>query len=241
MFLARNSAIALAACALAACATPVVTPPDADGMVGAPISSVRPLDDIQVAILDASRGARDRYPAGESFPVSQLFCLEEDEFLVVTAQGLERTLTGPTCQYVDVLSEEEVDRRNARIVGPRMVGGSMSAEEAAARARESEKAAMRAREREEASRKKMAVRRPLPPPPPPKQMFVLRGSPAALAWYPLGTRVRVDGRVCLPPFSGSVTFQREEGGLVTVEGGTCRAKQEDVRVDGQGPGGGDGP
>lgn len=220
----RNSAIALAPCALAACATPVVTEPDADGMVGAPISSVKPLDDVQVAILDASRGARDRYPAGESFPVSQLFCLEEDEFLVVTAQEVERTLTGPTCQYVDVLSEEEIERRNARIVG-----GSMSAEEAAARARE----------REEARRSQRRVERR--PPPPPKQMFVLRGSPAALAWYPLGTRVRVDGRVCLPPFSGSVTFQREDGGLVTVEGGTCRAKQEDVRIDGQGPGGGDGP
>lgn len=102
-----------------------------------------------------------------------------------------------------------------------------------------EEAAARAREREEARRSQRRVERR--PPPPPKQMFVLRGSPAALAWYPLGTRVRVDGRVCLPPFSGSVTFQREDGGLVTVEGGTCRAKQEDVRIDGQGPGGGDGP
>ncbi|MCR2832377.1 hypothetical protein [Parerythrobacter lacustris] len=63
------------------------------------------------------------------------------------------------------------------------------------------------------------------PPPAPRaavpQMVVVRGSPNALAWYPLGRKVPVSGQVCLPANARYVTFQRTDGGTVTFGGGGC--------------------
>jgi hypothetical protein len=53
------------------------------------------------------------------------------------------------------------------------------------------------------------------------QMVVVRGSPNALAWYPIGRKVPVNGQVCLPANARYVTFQRTDGGTVTYGGGGC--------------------
>jgi hypothetical protein len=58
-------------------------------------------------------------------------------------------------------------------------------------------------------------------PSPPAFMLVIRGSRTGLAYYPVGSRVRTSGRICLPPNAGYLTFQKEGGGLVTYGDGGC--------------------
>lgn len=55
----------------------------------------------------------------------------------------------------------------------------------------------------------------------PAYMLVIRGSRTGLAYYPVGSRVRTNGRICLPPNAGYLTFQKESGGLVTYGDGGC--------------------
>lgn len=72
-------------------------------------------------------------------------------------------------------------------------------------------------------------------------MVVVRGSPNALAWYPLGRRVPVSGQVCLPDNARYVTFQRTDGGTVTYGGGGCnRVIAEPPQSEGR-AGAGNGP
>ncbi|WP_128891349.1 hypothetical protein [Erythrobacter sp. HKB08] len=72
-------------------------------------------------------------------------------------------------------------------------------------------------------------------------MIVIRGSEVARRFYPLGSRVRTGGRICLPPSSGFLTFQREEGGTLTYgEDGCNRAIAEPAASD-QSAGAGSGP
>ena len=77
--------------------------------------------------------------------------------------------------------------------------------------------------------------------PPETYMIVIRGAEVARRFYPLGSRVRTGGRICLPPSSGFLTFQREEGGTLTYgEGGCNRAIAEPAASD-QSAGAGSGP
>ena len=56
-------------------------------------------------------------------------------------------------------------------------------------------------------------------------MQVVRGSANALAWYPMGRRVAVDARICLPENARFVTFERlDGGGQITYGGGACNKR-----------------
>lgn len=77
--------------------------------------------------------------------------------------------------------------------------------------------------------------------PPETYMIVIRGAEVARRFYPLGSRVRTGGRICLPADSGFLTFQREEGGTLTYgEDGCNRAIAEPAASD-QSAGAGSGP
>lgn len=65
------------------------------------------------------------------------------------------------------------------------------------------------------------TRGPVPRAPAPAYMLVIRGSKGGLGFYPVGSRVRTNGRICLPPNAGYLTFQKEGGGLVTYGDGGC--------------------
>lgn len=69
-------------------------------------------------------------------------------------------------------------------------------------------------------------------------MMVLRGSANAIALYPKGRVVAVDGRICLPASAKFLTFQRRDGGLVTYGGGGCNKSVKEPsnagQTDGQG-------
>ena len=62
---------------------------------------------------------------------------------------------------------------------------------------------------------------------PPAEMMVLRGSANAIALYPKGRIVSVNGRICLPSYVRFLTFQRRAGGLVTYGGGGCNKRIEE--------------
>ncbi|MCP5384799.1 MAG: hypothetical protein H6920_00605 [Sphingomonadaceae bacterium] len=72
-------------------------------------------------------------------------------------------------------------------------------------------------------------------------MSVVRGSPNALAWYPLGRIVAVDAKICLPANARFVTFQKMDGGLVTYGGGGCNKLIREPPPSGQRGGGWEGP
>lgn len=78
-------------------------------------------------------------------------------------------------------------------------------------------------------------------PSPPAYMLVIRGSRTGLAYYPVGSRVRTNGRICLPPNAGYLTFQREAGGLVTYGAGGCNRAIAEPDSGADREGGGNGP
>lgn len=85
--------------------------------------------------------------------------------------------------------------------------------------------------------------RPTPVPAPSvavPQMVVVRGSPNALAWYPIGRKVPVSGQVCLPANARYVTFQRTDGGTVTFGGGGCNKVIAEPPASGERAGAGSG-
>lgn len=83
------------------------------------------------------------------------------------------------------------------------------------------------------------------PPPAPAwsgpQMVVVRGSPNALAWYPIGRKVPVGGQVCLPANARYITFQRADGGTLTFGGGGCNKVIAEPPASGERAGAGSGP
>ncbi|MCP5384798.1 MAG: hypothetical protein H6920_00600 [Sphingomonadaceae bacterium] len=251
---------------LAAC----TTTPDADGMVDVAMGRLEPPDNIQVAVVGGSDDVAARYPVGSTFLASELVCLPQGAHLSVVAQGLDQQLRGPGCDFVYIYSDEEFREKLLALSLERLERAEAEQRaraEAEQRAREEQQ---RAREQAEgkmtyglsggtlkrsppaqvvAPRK---VARKICPDgssvaasascPVVRQMTVIRGSPGALAWYPLNSKVDIGARVCLPKGSGSLTFQPLGGGaLVTVEGGTCRASFDDLKKTGQRGGGGNGP
>lgn len=77
---------------------------------------------------------------------------------------------------------------------------------------------------------------------PPLEMVAVRGSVNALVWYPLGSRVPVDARICLPAGARYITFQRIDGGTVTYGGGGCNKRiAEPPRSQSSREGAGSGP
>lgn len=78
-------------------------------------------------------------------------------------------------------------------------------------------------------------------PAPPAYMLVIRGSRTGLAYYPAGSRVRTNSRICLPPNAGHLTFQKEAGGLVTYGGGGCNRSIAEPDPGVGREGGGNGP
>ncbi len=77
---------------------------------------------------------------------------------------------------------------------------------------------------------------------PPPSMIVIRGDENSLRWYPVGRRVRLNARICLPADARYITFQRIDGGTVTYGGGGCNVAIEEPPRDSDNSGGtGSGP
>ena len=72
-------------------------------------------------------------------------------------------------------------------------------------------------------------------------MVVVRGSANALVWYPMGRKVAVNARICLPDSARYITFERlDGGGRVTFGGGGCNRVIAEPAGSGDRTGGGNG-
>jgi len=62
---------------------------------------------------------------------------------------------------------------------------------------------------------------------PSEQLIVIRGSELSLAFYPVGSRLAANARLCLPAEAGFITLQRTSGGTITYGDDGCNKRADD--------------